>query len=428
MGAGMNAETNAEVDPGMSSDLPADMTTNTSANTSGRIAADGTVYLRTRDGERVIGSWHAGTPAEGIAFYSLRYADLAAEVAILERRLATDAAHARAVSEAAGRIRAGLPEAKVLGDLDALDERLAALGERAQGRLAELRAARLESRAAATAAKQALVEEAEQIAAGSDWKATGERLRAIVEEWRRIRGADKATDNELWRRYGAARDSFARRRSTHFAALDKQRKAAVSRKEELIVEAESLAESTDWAATSAQYRDLLAQWKAAGRGSKDVDDALWARFRAAQDAFFTRRSAMHAEKDAGLRKNQVRKEELLISAEGLDPAHDLAAAQRRLRDVVEAWGKVGRAPRDAEPDLDRRLESVQSRVRDAADARWRSGRSVEASPLVIRLRESIGKLEARAARARDRGDAAGAAEAEAALETQRGWLAQAQRS
>jgi hypothetical protein len=35
----------------------------------GRIADDGTVYVRDGDGERVIGSWHAGTAEEGLAFY-----------------------------------------------------------------------------------------------------------------------------------------------------------------------------------------------------------------------------------------------------------------------------------------------------------------------------------------------------------------------
>ncbi|MEP6462562.1 MAG: DUF349 domain-containing protein [Frankiaceae bacterium] len=394
----------------------------------GRIAPDGTVYVRTADGERVIGSWYAGTPEEGIAYFALRYADLATEVAILAKRLATDAAHAKAVSEAAARIRASLPEARVIGDLDELDRQLGVVAEQAQDRLAEHRAARASERAAATAAKQALVEEAERISVGNDWKTAGDRLRGIVDEWRAIKGAEKAAETDLWRRFAAARDGFTRRRSEHFAALDKQRKASVARKKELIDVAESLSDSEDWAATATRYRELLTEWKAAGRGAKDADDALWARFRAAQDAFFTRRSAMHAEKDAGLRRNREAKEALLAEAEALVPATDLPGAQRTMRDLLERWTAAGRAPREAEPALERRLEAVQDRVRDAADARWESGRSVDASPLVIRLRESIAKLEGRVARARERGDMPAAAEAEAALETQRGWLAQAQRS
>ena len=103
------------------------------------------------------------------------------------------------------------------------------------------------------ARKTALVEEAEKLAAESTgWKAAGDRLKEIFEEWKTIRGGDKKTDGELWKRFAAARDAFARRRGAHFAALDAQRKQAQALKEQLVTEAESLADSTDWSATAAR--------------------------------------------------------------------------------------------------------------------------------------------------------------------------------
>jgi len=396
----------------------------------GRIAADGTVYVRTAAGERVVGSWHAGTAAEGLDYYARRYADLAAEVTILEVRLVADAANARTVASSVARLRAALPEASVVGDLDRLAARLAALEAAVAGRLAEHSAARAEQRASAAAAKAALVEEAERIAAGNEWKATGDRLRAIAEEWRALGGTgrtDKGPEGELSKRFATARESFTRRRGEHFAALDKQRKVSAARKEEIIAEATALAESTEWTSTAARLRDLLTEWKAAGRGSREAQDALWARFRAAQDVFFERRAAMYAEKDAHLRTNLQAREALLAEAEALDPAADLVGAQRRLRDIVERWEKCGPMPRGSGEELDRRLEAVQDRVRQAGESRWQTRRTVSDSPLVIRLRESVSKLEARAARARGRGDTSAAEEAEASLETQRGWLTQAER-
>src|SRR5438270_5035687 len=91
----------------------------------GRIDADGTVFVRTAIGERAIGSWQAGTPEEGLAYYQRRYDDLAAEVAVLEARVAS--ADPKQVSAAATKLRAALPEASALGDLDNLDTRLAAV-------------------------------------------------------------------------------------------------------------------------------------------------------------------------------------------------------------------------------------------------------------------------------------------------------------
>ena len=55
----------------------------------GRVDADGTVYVRTADGERVIGSWQAGSPEEAIAFFARKYEALETEVVLLEQRIAT---------------------------------------------------------------------------------------------------------------------------------------------------------------------------------------------------------------------------------------------------------------------------------------------------------------------------------------------------
>ena len=64
-----------------------------------------------------------------------------------------------------------------------------------------------------------------------------------------------------------------------FPALSQAARNARQAKEALCERAEELAGSTDWGATGAAFRDLLTQWKAAGRAAKDVDDALWQRFR-----------------------------------------------------------------------------------------------------------------------------------------------------
>src|SRR4051812_50144730 len=61
-------------------------TTMTDSEAWGRIADDGTVFVRTADGERAIGSWQAGTADEGRAYYHRRYDDLAAEGAVLAGR------------------------------------------------------------------------------------------------------------------------------------------------------------------------------------------------------------------------------------------------------------------------------------------------------------------------------------------------------
>ena len=177
----------------------------------------------------------------------------------------------------------------MLGDIDALASRLTTLIEHAEATVAADRSRRDEHRAAQTARKEALAAEAEELGANSThWKVAGDRLRAILDEWKTINGLDRKVDDALWKRYSAARETFNRRRGSHFAELDRERAGVRQAKEQLCERAEELSDSTDWTATSAEFRKLLTEWKAAGRATRDVDDALWRRFKAAQDVILHR--------------------------------------------------------------------------------------------------------------------------------------------
>ncbi|OBJ59262.1 DUF349 domain-containing protein, partial [Mycobacterium sp. 1423905.2] len=336
----------------------------------GRVDDDGTVWLVTAAGERVIGSWQAGDPEAAFAHFGRRFDDLSTEVTLLEERLASGTGDARKIRASAAALAETLPAATVLGDIDALAARLTAIREQADSIAAAERSKRDQHRAAQTARKEALAAEAEDLAANStQWKTAGDRLRAILEEWKTISGLDRKVDDALWKRYSAARDNFNRRRGAYFAELDRERSGVRQAKERLCQRAEELSDSTDWGPTSAEFRKLLTEWKAAGRASKDVDDALWRRFKAAQDSFFTARNAATAAKDAELRANASAKEALLAEAEKLDTSnHD--AARAALRSIVEKWDAIGRVPRERSAELERRLRAVEKKVRDAGEADW----------------------------------------------------------
>ena len=167
----------------------------------GRIDADGTVYVRTADGERAIGSWQAGDADAGLAFYRLRFDDLVTEVTLLEKRLASGAGDPKATRTAATTLREKLATAAAIGDLASLEQRLDTLLASAEEKAGEAAAARAQQRADAVATKEALVAEAEKIAeSGTSWKVSGDRLRTIVDEWRLIKGIDRKTDDALWKK------------------------------------------------------------------------------------------------------------------------------------------------------------------------------------------------------------------------------------
>jgi hypothetical protein len=384
----------------------------------GRVDDDGTVWLVTSDGERVVGSWQAGEHDAAYAHFGRRYDDLNTEVALMERRLSSGSGDARKIKSAAAALAETLPTASVLGDVDALAARLNTIVEQADSHAAEERQKRDEHRAAQTARKEGLAVEAEDIAANStQWKSAGDRLREILDEWRTVTGLDRKTDDALWKRYSAARETFNRRRGSHFAELDRERVGTRQAKEALCERAEQLADSTDWGGTAATFRDMLTEWKAAGRAAKDVDDALWRRFKAAQDKFFKARNAVNAERDAEFETNAATKEALLLAAEAIDLS-DADAARSALRTLGAKWDAVGKVPRERAPEFERRMKAVEKKVRDTASS---GGTDPEAQARADQFRVRAEQYEQQAAKAEAAGRTKDAEQARASATQWREW-------
>lgn len=396
----------------------------------GRVDADGTVYVRTADGERVIGSWQAGSPEEAIAFFTRKYEALETEVVLLEQRIATtDMAPAQA-SASVQRLLQHIAEANALGDLDGLRGRLERLTEDVGHRREEAKAAREQARVAARETKERIVAEAEQIAAeATHWKSSGERMRELLEEWKAAPHAERAAEAVLWKRLSAARNAFTKRRKAYFANLEAEREDVRARKEKLCADAEELSGSTEWGPTASAFRELMRQWKEAGRADRDSEAELWKRFRAAQDKFFTARAEVFSAKDAALREHAVAKEQLLSQAQALLPVTDIRAARSALRGIQEKWEQIGAVPRDAREHLESGLRRVEDALRKAEETQWRRSNPealARAEGTVAQLRSTIAQLEQQLARARERGDATAERTAEEALTARRAWLTEAE--
>jgi hypothetical protein len=393
----------------------------------GRVDEEGTVYVRTADGERAVGSWQAGEADAGLAHYGRRYDDLATEVTLLEARLKAHTGNPGEIKSKAQALADAIPTAAAVGDLDGLAARARAMVETADSAAAEFRAEKAAARAAQVARKEALAAEAEQIGAEStSWKAAGDRLKAIVEEWKTIRGIDRKTDEALWTRFAAARDAFGRRRGAHFASLDAQRGEARAAKQELIKEAQKLATSTDWGPTSAAMRSLMDRWKAVPRTGRDGDDDLWKQFRAAQDVFFTARTESDKKRTGEEVANQQQKEQLLAEAERLDPSTDLRGAQNALRKIQERYDAIGHVPRGVMRSLEDRMQAVEQKIRGAADST--RARTAPENPMVASMRAAVTKAEEQLAKAEAAGDTSRIDEAKANLATRQEWLAEAEKS
>ncbi|TQN31252.1 uncharacterized protein DUF349 [Haloactinospora alba] len=399
----------------------------------GRVDDDGTVYVRTSEGERVVGSWQAGAPEEALAFFRRKYDALVTEIDLLEKRLSTTDLAASSALASVEKLRGNVREASAVGDLDALTRRLDELAERIEQRRVEQKQEQERAREEARGVKERIAAEAERVAEETThWKSGGERMRQLVDEWKAAPRTDRSTEQALWKRMSAARNTFSKRRKAYFANLDQQREQVRQEKERIVVEAESLADSTDWGPTSGRYRDLMQQWKASGRADRSSEEQLWSRFKAAQDQFFQARNAAFAERDAELRENAEAKEKLLTQArEELPAITDPREARARLRSFQEAWEEIGPVPRNSRDKIEGAFRKLEDSVRKAEDHEWQRTNPearARAEATVSQLRDSIAQLESRLHTARENGDGSKVSEIEETIATQRSWLDEAERA
>jgi hypothetical protein len=404
----------------------------TASDPWGRVAEDGTVYVRTAGGERQVGSWQAGSPDEALAFFKRKFETLETEVSLLEQRLASTDLSPVQAKATIDRLIGSVTDAHAIGDLDGLLARLEDLTGLASRRKEENRAAREQARSEALEVKERIVAEAEQIAAeATHWKISGERMRQLLEEWKAAPRGDRTAETALWKRLSAARNAFTKRRKAYFASLEEEREGIRAHKEDLASQAEALASSTDWGPTAAAYRELMRAWKQAGRADRTTEDELWTRFKTAQDAFFQARSGVLAAKDAALQQNAVVKEQLLTEAEKLLPVTDARSARATLRGIQERWERAGAVPRDAQERLEGGLRRIEETLRKAEDSHWRRSNPEalsRARSTVDQIKAAISQLEGQLAKAQASGDAKAQQRAEEALTARQSWLAEAERT
>jgi len=396
----------------------------------GRVDETGTVFVREADGERAVGQYPDGTPEEALAYFERKFTELAGQVTLVEQR-AKRGAPAADIAKTVKSLGASIATANAVGNLAALQARIEALG----GTVTELTEKQTEESKAATAAalaeREALVVEAETLAAQdpakAQWKQVTASIDAIFERWQKHQAdgprLPKNEANELWKRFRAARTTIDTNRKAFFAELDSVHKDARAAKQALVEKAQALVgKGADGIPT---YRTLLDQWKAAGRAGKKFDDALWAAFKEAGDALYSAKGELDAKDDIEFGANLEQKEALLTEAEPLLAETDRVKAKEALLSIQKRWDKIGKVPRDKVKVVEDRLRKVETAVRKLDEDHWQKNnpeRQERESGFLGQLNDAIAKLERELADATATGDKKKVAAAQEALDARKAWL------
>ena len=403
-----------------------------------RVSEDGHVTLLDNGEEVQVGQYPDATEQEALAYFVRKYDDVVSQTMLLEQRVAAGAP-AGEIQKTLDHLQDTVEARGMVGDLPTLRDRLAALQDTLDERRTADKAALEAAQAEQLAVREGIVAEAEDWAAKDphqvQWKQASARMAELFDQWKAAQKAGprlgKSVEDGLWKRFRAARTTFDKHRRAFFSQLDATNAEAKSVKEKLIARAEKLSSSTDWGPTTAAYRDLMDEWKAAPRASRKEDDALWARFRGAQDTFFAARKAANDEIDREYGDNLKVKEQILAEGQKLLPFTDLKAGRAALNDLRGRWEDAGRVPRKDISRMESGFRKLEEALKQAEDEHWQKTNpetQARTSSAVSQLQETIAGLEKDLEQAQAQGDQKKITQAQEALDARRQWLEMLQAS
>ena len=393
----------------------------------GRVDEENNVFVIEGGAERRVGQYPNVAAEAALAYFERKFADLEAQVRLLEQRVAGKA-DAQSLKKAISKLIEDLKEPAAVGDLNSLRTRVGSV----EGKVSELFAEKQEQNkeliAAEIAKRNEIAEKAEAIAAQDatkiHWKNTSVEMNALFEQWQDTQKngpkLSKGDADPIWKRFSSARTKFESAKRAYFATLDAANKVSKAANGQIVADAEALVDKGGEAI--AEYRKLLDAWKASARSK--TDDELWARFKAAGDAIYAAKSEVVAIESTEQTANLAVKLELLAEAEKIDASKDLAAAKKQLQSVQTRWEKAGRVPREKLREVEDRLKAIETKVRKAEEDQWRKTdpAAIERTNSVLeQLDAAIAKLDKQLAAAKATKDAKKIKDAEEALEARKQW-------
>ena len=395
----------------------------------GRVDEENNVFVQ--DGtERKVGQYPGVSKEEALAYFSRKFEDIAAQVRILEQRVANKV-DAPGLRKVAVKLSEELKEPAVVGNLPDLRRRVENLTDKISALTAEKSEAQKEEVSQALAQRNEVATRAEELANQDSkkiqWKTSGAEMTALFERWQGLQKSGikvpKKDADAIWKRFSSARTKFESAKRAYFAGLDSANKQTKAKKVNIVERAESLA--TGGSADVSAYRKLLDEWKLSGRVAGKVDDALWLRFKAAGDTIYAKKTVTAAAESVTFEANFAAKLEVLNDAVGIDPDKDLAAAKKSLAAMQARWEKIGKVPKEKVRELDDKFKAIESRVKAVEQEHWRKTDPTtidRTNSVSSQLEESILKLEKDLQAANASSDAKAIQKATEALEARKAWL------
>ena len=214
-------------------------------------------------------------------------------------------------------------------------------------------------------AKEAFCEAAEKLAANENVVSAFHELQKLHEQWKEYGPVAKEKREDIWNRFKAATAVINKRYQAHFEGLKEQQAENLVKKTELCERTEAIAareikSSNEWNACSKEIEEIQAAWRRIGYATKKDNQKIYDRFRAACDAFYSRKREFYSGIKDNMNENLEKKLSLIEQAEALKSSTDWKKATDQFISLQKQWKEIGAVPR-------KKSEALWKKFRGACD-------------------------------------------------------------
>ena len=195
-------------------------------------------------------------------------------------------------------------------------------------------------------AKIAICEEAEKLADEADIVAAFRKLQKLHQDYRETGPVSKESREEIWNRFKTASTVINKRHQQHFEDLKEKEKENLDQKTvicELLeaIEFDKLTTFQSWNDKTQEVLALQKKWKDIGFAPAKQNQKIFERFRAACDAFFSRKGEFFKQAKTDMTANLEKKTALCEQAEALKDSTDWKATGDKMAELQKQWREIG---------------------------------------------------------------------------------------
>ena len=195
-------------------------------------------------------------------------------------------------------------------------------------------------------AKIAICEEAEKLADDPDIVAAFRKLQKLHQDYRETGPVSKESREEIWNRFKTASTVINKRHQQHSEQLKEKEKENLDQKTvicELLegIEFDKLTTFQSWNDKTQEVLALQKKWKDIGFAPAKQNQKIFERFRAACDAFFSRKGEFFKQAKTDMTANLEKKTALCEQAEALKDSTDWKETADKMADLQKQWREIG---------------------------------------------------------------------------------------